>query len=93
MMTSCPVVECRNQKPRRFFMCRSCWEKLPGNLRHPSELRRMVRLPARAEYTLRAQPDKTWVEKAIGYVGKIKIPYVLGHGHSAVKIAADRSEV
>jgi hypothetical protein len=56
-------------------------------------LRPKVKSPAKPEYGLRVVPDKSWIERVAKYVGRIKIPYILGAGITAVKIADDRKEV
>jgi hypothetical protein len=87
-LTKCKAVECRNEKPRRFFLCSSCWSKIPKE--YKLEIKDGI---AKGSHTLRTNPTRTWVEKVFKYVGFIKVPYVLGAGITAVKIAADKTEV
>ncbi len=88
MLTKCEVVTCKREKPRRFFVCGSCWDKIP------KEFRLAIREgKEKGSHTLRANPDRNWIGEVMKYVGMIKVPFVLGGGHHAVKIAADKSEV
>ena len=88
MLNKCKVVACKNEKPRRFLVCSSCWNKVP------KEMRADVRYGTeKGNHTLRVNPDKTFYGKIMEYVGMIKVPFIVGHGHTAVKLAADKSEV
>lgn len=86
-MTKCKVESCKHSKSRREFMCGTCWDKLPKDLKAD------IRLGTeKGSHSLRAMPQRSWIERAINYVGHIKVAYVVGSGHSAVRLAADRSE-
>lgn len=88
MLNACKVVGCKHQKPRRFILCGGCWDKLP------KELRLAVNDGSeKGSRSLRANPSKSWFEKAIGFVGMIKIPYVMGSGYNAVKVGNSKREV
>ncbi len=87
-LTKCKVVSCSNQKPRRFFICSDCWGRIP------KEFRMDVRYGTeKGSHTLRSTPAKGWIESVFKYVGLIKVPFVMGSGYSAVKVAADKREV
>lgn len=87
-LTNCKVVNCKNQKPERSFVCSTCWNKIPV------ELRMEINLGGeKGSKTLRINPSKNWIEKAIQYTGLIKVPYIMGTGITAVKLAADKSEI
>lgn len=90
MQVPCKVVGCKHTKARRYLLCKPCWNKIPKNLQHPLDLRPVSK--EEHSFTLRAVPPKQWFEKVIPYVGMIKIPYIMGAGYSAVKIAADKKE-
>lgn len=92
MLNNCPVVHCDQKKSRRYLLCKRCWAKLPGDLKHPSEFRPVSKSNP-VDYTLRAVPVRDWFNKVIPHVGMIKIPVILGAGISAVKVANDRSEL
>lgn len=89
----CKVLDCKHTKARRYLLCRDCWLKLPGDMRHQDMTRPKPKSPDKPQYSLRINPPKEWFERAMKYVGKIKVPYILGSGHSAYKVAADKSEV
>lgn len=87
-LNACKVTACKNQKPQRYVLCGNCWSKLSANvqmaIREGTE---------KGNHTLRAVPSRQWFERAIQSLGMIKIPYIVGAGVHAVKIANDRSEV
>jgi hypothetical protein len=88
MLVKCKTAACDKQKPRKYVLCSACWNKLPNNVRD-----RVRHGTEKGKHSLRATPEKGWLEDASRYVGKIKVPYIMGSGVTAVKIADDKSEV
>lgn len=87
-LSTCPVVACKSQKPGRFVLCGSCWDKVPKNLQMDTR-----RGTEKGMHSLKAAPTRDWFERVMQFVGHIKIPLILGSGHSAVKVASDRRNV
>ena len=67
-MKNCPVEGCIKEKPDKYLLCKTCWEKLP------KELRLMVgETEKKSPRTLRVNPTSDWIIKAEKYLGLLNV--------------------
>lgn len=70
-MKTCIVDGCKNEKRRRYVMCRKHWDTLPNDIRLA-----LAEADDRKEKSLRTYPSKDWLQKAANHM-KVKMRNVV----------------